>query len=283
MSHHIDELFAALQRLIPQHALSRLLGKIADCENTTLKNALIRAAVRHYGIDLSEAREPEPERYPSFNAFFTRHLSDSARPIDPSNNGLASPADGTVSQFGTIENGQLIQAKGFHFDLTRLLGPLESDISCLEAGSFATIYLSPRDYHRVHMPCDGTLLETLYIPGKLFSVNDTTTRYIPGLFSRNERLVCWFDSPMGKIAVVLVGALFVAGIGTVWQDSYSPRHLQHQRFESPTSYVKGQEIGHFRFGSTVIVATEKTLAFDSALKNGETVRMGSLLARFTQQ
>lgn len=277
---HKGELFAALQRLLPQHTLSRLLGKIASSENAKLKNFLIRKAIDRYGIDLTEAASSNIEDYPSFNHFFTRHLRPGARPVDPLENSLISPADGAISQLGNIEQGRILQAKGHDFSTQTLLGLAPEQTARFGSGSFVTVYLSPRDYHRVHMPYPGTLLETLYIPGRLFSVNNTTAQHIPGLFARNERLVCLFDTDRGLMAVVLVGAIFVAGIGTVWQEHYVPGRIQHDRFTTPRHFERGEELGLFRFGSTAVVALEKPVAFSQAFGCGVSVRMGERLGVF---
>lgn len=274
---HKGELFTALQRLLPQHALSRLLGKIASSKNPKLKNFLILKAIDRYGIDLSEAVSGNIDEYSSFNDFFTRHLRVGARPIDSGQDSLVSPADGAISQLGKIGQGRIFQAKGHDFSVRTLLGLLPEQTARFENGSFVTVYLSPKDYHRVHMPYPGTLLETLYIPGQLFSVNNTTTRHIPGLFARNERLVCLFETDRGLMAVVLVGAIFVAGIGTVWQEHYVPGRIQHDRFTNPQFFQRGEELGLFRFGSTAVVVLENPVDFSHAFGHGTTVRMGERL------
>ncbi len=277
---HLGELFSALQRLLPQHTLSRLLGKLADHRHPRLKHFLIQSAMARYGIELEEAALQQPEDYPSFNDFFTRRLRDGARPIDPSPNALVSPADGTVSQLGMIREGTMFQAKGHHFTTRQLLGLDETQCARFHHGSFATIYLSPRDYHRVHMPCDGKLLQTLYVPGRLFSVNDTTTRHIPGLFARNERLVCLFETERGLMAVVLVGAILVAGIRTTWREYYQPGQCLHENFSDPRLFARGEEIGQFRFGSTVVLAMESPVGFTDTLGPGSKVNMGSKLGEW---
>ena len=279
---HGGELFSALQRLLPQHALSRLLGRVADSRHPRLKRLLIEKAMARYGIDLEEAALPNAEDYPSFNHFFTRQLREGARPIDDSAGALLSPADGAVSQLGEIRNGTLFQAKGHQFSTRQLLG-LDDDLCRrFHCGSFATVYLSPRDYHRVHMPCDGKLLETLYIPGRLFSVNDTTTRHIPGLFARNERLVCLFETEYGLLALVLVGAIFVAGIRTAWRDYYKPDQCHHDKFAEPRLLGRGDEVGQFCFGSTVVVATESPVTFADTLEPGSKVVMGGKMGEWRQ-
>lgn len=275
-----DELFIALQRLVPQHTASRMLGKIADCEQPWLKNRLISLALDHYGIDLSEAQISDPYAYPSFNTFFTRQLRSGIRPVCAEQNALVCPADGTISQIGAIEQGTLVQAKGFDFSVQQLLACDAPAAAHFKAGSFTTIYLSPKDYHRVHFPFHGRLLEATYIPGKLYSVNDTTARHIDGLFTRNERLSALFDTEHGKMAVVLVGALFVAGIETVWQQRFHAGRLEHRTFADTPAFSKGDELGKFKFGSTVIVLTEKKLIWDERFKPQGTCSVGEKLGTF---
>ena len=276
------ELFAALQRLVPQHSLSRLAAKLAESQTPWLKRWLIEHFISTYNINMEEALESDPDQYPSFNAFFTRQLKPDARPLDSSSSSITSPADGAISQIGYMDGEQLIQAKGKTFSANALLGS-EQDAALFDQGAFTTIYLSPKDYHRVHMPVDGQLLHCRYIPGQLFSVNRATTRHIPGLFARNERLVCLFQTPVGKVAIVLVGAMLVAGIGTVWEPLYSPnpKGVIEQMFsgEPNTSLQKGDELGHFNFGSTVIMLFEKSaISWQAQLARGSEVRMGQQIA-----
>ncbi len=278
MNRHIEELYIALQRLLPQHSLSRLLGKVAESEIPWLKNALIRTAVRHYGIDMADAQEEDPAHYTSFNRFFTRALKPDARPLEGGDNTLVSPADGTLSQFGTIDRGQIFQAKGHTFSTRALLGCSEDRAAGFDGGSFATIYLAPRDYHRVHMPLAGELTECRYIPGRLFSVNEVTARGVPGLFARNERLVCHFDTAAGPMAVVLVGAIFVAGIRTPWREYFHPRQCREEQFNPPRPFARGEELGQFCFGSTVIVAMAEGCRWREIHQPGNKVRMGQALS-----
>ncbi|MGS2723117.1 archaetidylserine decarboxylase [Porticoccus sp. GXU_MW_L64] len=275
------ELFAALQRLLPQHSLSRLIARLADSETPWLKRWLIERFVAAYDINMEEALQQDLEHYPCFNAFFTRQLKPDVRPLDTSSNAITSPADGTISQIGYLQGDQLIQAKSKTFAANALLGS-EQDASLFEQGAFTTIYLSPKDYHRVHMPVDGQLLHSRYIPGHLFSVNRATTTHIPGLFARNERLVCLFQTPVGKVAIVLVGAMLVAGIGTVWQGQFTPnpQAVIEQTFDSKTAITlnKGDELGHFNFGSTVIMLFEKdAMHWHQQLSRGRGVKMGEVL------
>ncbi|OUS12382.1 phosphatidylserine decarboxylase [Gammaproteobacteria bacterium 53_120_T64] len=275
MPSYSDTLFCLFQKVIPQHKLSRLIGKFAEAKTPWLKNTLINQAIRTYNIDLSIAERETPEQYATFNDFFTRSLKPDARPICRQADAIVSPADGILSQFGSINNDQFIQAKGQTYTTRRLLGNDESLATEFSGGSFATIYLSPRDYHRVHMPWGGKLLETRYIPGKLFSVNQTTANGIPELFARNERLICIFETSRGKMAVILVGAILVAGIETRWQNYYPPASHAHVKFSTQEmNFDTGEEIGRFKFGSTVVLLFNESLAFSKQLAGGDNVLMG---------
>lgn len=246
--------FIQLQNVIPQHQLSRIVGKLAASENTVVKNVVIQNFKRQYGIDMSLAEQPDALQFKSFNDFFTRALRSGVREIDSRADRIVSPADGAISQLGRIEQGQVFQAKGQSFSVQQLIAdPVLA--SPFEHGEFATVYLSPKDYHRVHMPFAGTLTETLYVPGELFSVNQVTAENVPGLFARNERMVCLFDTEMGRMAVVLVGAMIVAGIETVATGKVKPSgriELQHHQLR----LNKGDELGRFYLGSTAIVLFE---------------------------
>lgn len=277
MQSYTDKLFCLFQKIVPQHKLSRLIGKIAEAKTPWLKNILIRQAIRTYKIDLSIAEREYAEQYITFNDFFTRSLKPRARPACLQGEAIVSPADGILSQFGQIHNGQFIQAKGQIYTVSRLLGDdtLAAEFS---GGSFATIYLSPSDYHRVHMPWAGKLLETRYIPGKLFSVNQTTANNIPELFAKNERLVCIFETNRGKMAVILVGAMLVAGIETCWQNHYSPATQVSVSFSKEVINLdRADEFGRFKFGSTVVVLFHEPLTFDKELSSGEKILMGEPL------
>ncbi len=278
----MTHLFISLQALLPQHTLSRWIGRLAELERPFwLKNTLIQLFMRAYDISLEEAVCEDPKGFPHFNAFFTRDLKENARP--QGNTALISPADGCVSQRGTISQGQLIQAKGHYYTTAALLadGTTPSLADKFEDGSFATIYLSPKDYHRVHMPCSGTLRSTRYVPGALFAVNDTTAQNLPGLFAKNERLVCLFDTDDGPLAVVLVGAMIVAGIETVWGGVESPApsavRVQHWPSEQAPQFAAGDEIGRFFLGSTVIVLSPKA-DLEWSVDAGDSVRMKANLA-----
>ena len=274
-----QSLFIAGQYLVPQHLLSRLIGRIAASEAPWLKNSFIKWFVRRYNVDMSEALDSDPLSYASFNAFFTRGLRDGARPLDASPHGVVSPADGVVSQAGRIENGRILQAKGQWYSALELIGGDQQIAAQFSDGEFATIYLSPRDYHRVHMPVAGKLQRMIYVPGDLFSVNQATAENVPRLFARNERLICLFDTACGPVAVILVGAMIVAAIETVWAGQIAPPVARGSvRNESPTAPVelaKGAEMGRFKLGSTVVLLFGRNaVTWTDALSAGNFVRMG---------
>jgi phosphatidylserine decarboxylase precursor len=275
-------LFVLLQHLLPQHLLSRLVGRFAECRTPWIKNRLIDGFRRYYDVDMSEALQPDPAAYPHFNAFFTRALKADARPLDTTPGAVLSPVDGTISQRGTLQYGRIFQAKGRGYALTTLLGGDSQRADPFIDGEFATLYLSPRDYHRVHMPLTGTLRETVYIPGDLYSVNATTTAGVENLFARNERLVAIFDTALGPMAMVLVGAMIVAGIETVWRGQVAPlprQPLLLDRFDAtPPRLEQGAEMGRFKLGSTVILLFPKgSLQWLEGLSAGSPVRMGERL------
>ncbi len=274
-----SRLFALIQYPIPHHLLSRLVGRLADCRQPWVKNFLIKTFIERFGVDMNEALESDPTAYATFNDFFTRELEEEARPIE---DGLVSPADGTLSQFGAIEAGQLLQAKGHRFSAMELLGGDGEAARRYLGGSFATIYLSPSDYHRVHMPETGTLTSMVYVPGRLFSVNAATAEHVPNLFARNERLVCHFDTERGPMVMVLVGAMIVAAIETVWAGQITPlsEEVQRIRFDTPIRLAKGEEMGRFKLGSTVVMAFAEPVAFTDAIEPGAKVRVGQTLGSF---
>lgn len=253
---HRTELFVAVQRILPKHALSRLIAKLAESQNNWLKNLLINRAIKTFDINMDEALSDDLSSYKSFNAFFTRQLKPEVRPLDKGANTLISPADGVISQAGKISKNKIMQAKNIDYSLARLVGNA-SQAKQYENGLFSTIYLSPKDYHRVHIPADGQLVSTRYIPGELFSVNQQTAEMVPNLFARNERLVCEFKSEkLGNFSVIFVGAMLVAGIETVWSGMEEPgsgavRETDYS--DQAISFSKGDEIGRFKFGSTVIL------------------------------
>ncbi|API87355.1 archaetidylserine decarboxylase [Francisella uliginis] len=252
-----DNLFIFLQYLLPHGLTSRLVSRLAESKNKAIKNYLINLAIKKFKINIDEAKETNPDNYLSFNDFFTRELKDDVRPLSEDPKIITSPADGVLSEFGNIESGTLIQAKGKTFTLESLI----ANSSQTDFTKFATIYLSPKDYHRVHMPIDGKLTKMVYIPGKLYSVNKLTTSKIDNLFAKNERLVCYFDTQIGEVAVIFVGALLVAGIETVWHGKVAPsyyRNVQtwdYKGSEFDIKFKKGDTIGWFNYGSTVIILT----------------------------
>ncbi|WP_180159535.1 archaetidylserine decarboxylase [Acinetobacter sp. YH12047] len=271
-----QQLFIQAQKVVPQHRLSRVVGKIAASENPLVKTAVIAVFKTKYGIDMSIAEQTNALKFKSFNDFFTRGLRTGVRAVDADSTAIVSPADGAISQLGKIKNGDVFQAKGQKFTVENLIADPQL-AEPFKNGEFATVYLSPRDYHRVHMPFAGTLTETLYVPGELFSVNQTTAENIPGLFARNERMVCLFDTELGRMAVVLVGAMIVAGIETVATGKVKPSGRielnQHNLF-----LEKGAELGRFYLGSTaVILFEENKMQWDEKFKANSTVLMGEAL------
>lgn len=250
-----------LQHFMPQLGLSRLAGLLSNSEIPGIKNHLIRYFLKHHPVNMAEAQESNPFHYPSFNAFFTRPLHAELRPIAKEAADFVSPADGCISQMGNIEAGRLIQAKGYDFDVQSLLGGDEGLAKHFHQGSFLTIYLAPHDYHRVHMPIDGYLSKMIYVPGRLFSVNTQTANAIPNLFARNERVIAIFKTAIGNVAVILVGAMLVGSIETRWAGTISaPNHStktqQRWHYENPIFLKRGEEMGRFKLGSTVIVLLE---------------------------
>lgn len=277
-----EKLFAALQYITPQHALSRAAGWLANQRTDWVKNTFIEWFVKRYSVDMSEAQEENPRAYSNFNDFFTRALKPDARPLDTGANSIVCPADGVISQLGAIEDGRIFQAKGQMYTVQELLGGNEALAAEFAGGQFATVYLSPKDYHRVHMPYRGTLRSTVAVPGDLFSVNNATANQVPRLFSRNERLVAIFDTDIGPMAVVLVGAMIVAGIETVWGGEVAPikRRIQTQDFrpQTPVELDKGEEMGRFKLGSTAIVLFGKDKTrWNDAYQAGSRTRMGERL------
>ncbi len=276
------ELFVALQRVLPKHFLSRLIARAAESKQPWLKNMLISRAIKAFNINMQEAASDNLDDYENFNAFFTRALKPGVRPIDRSQTSIVSPADGAISQAGPISKNRILQAKGIDYSVSRLLGD-SSQATFYQDGSFATIYLSPKDYHRVHMPAAGKLLSSKYIPGELFSVNDKTAQALPGLFARNERLVCEFESPeLGRFSLVFVGAMLVAGIETQWSGFEQPgpgavRETDHS--SDALQFAKGDEIGRFKFGSTVILLfPPQSIDWSQKIEPYAVVQMGEEIA-----
>ncbi len=279
----IMNVFTTLQQLVPQQKLSKVAGRLAASRHPYVKRTFIRSFAKAYNISLDEYERQSLNAYESFNDFFTRELKEDARTIDATANGIVSPADGIISQLGQIEDHKLLQAKGRHYDVGQLLADSE-DGSYFADGSFATIYLAPSNYHRVHMPFTGTLTKTRYVPGTLFSVNNTTAANVPDLFARNERLVCMFDTRYGKAAVVMVGAMIVAGIETVATGKIT-RTDDIQEADHDMQFAAGEELGRFYLGSTAIVVLPKAAKadwLDSMQANG-VVQMGQLLGMANAQ
>jgi phosphatidylserine decarboxylase len=279
----LDQLFITLQQLLPQHLLSRATGWLARSEIPWLKKLLIDLFASHFKVHMAQAQEPELGNYRSFNDFFTRALAPDARPIDASATSIVCPADGAISQLGNIEDGRIFQAKGQSFSVEELLAGDFARAEAFHNGRFATIYLSPRDYHRVHMPLAGKLTAQTYVPGDLFSVNQVTAERVERLFARNERLICYFDTAIGPMAVVLVGAMIVAGIETVWSGQVAPpprlpRTVDYQLVPEDIALAKGEEMGRFMLGSTAIVLfPPDSIEWDEAYAAGSPTRLGEVL------
>jgi phosphatidylserine decarboxylase len=273
-----------LQYAYPKGAMTDFARLVASWEGGRKTTRIIRWFVAKYGVDMSEAADPDIEHYATFNDFFTRALKPGARPLAQAD--LICPVDGAISQFGTVEGDQIIQAKGHNYSTTALVGGDEALAAHFRDASFATIYLSPRDYHRIHMPCDGRLLRMIHVPGQLFSVNPTTARGVPGLFARNERVVCEFESPLGRFVLVLVGATIVGSMATVWAGVVNaPRmpEVREWRYDGPGDEVitlkQGDEMGRFLLGSTVVMLFPKRpLTFTSTWAPGKSVRLGEAMA-----
>lgn len=285
-----DRLRVLPQYLLPKQALTRVMGALARRESGGATTWVIRRFIARYGVDMHEAAEPDPAAYASFNAFFTRALKPGARPLADAP--LVCPVDGAISQFGPVEQGRLLQAKGHHYTTAALLGGDAALAGRFHDGRFATLYLSPRDYHRIHMPCAGRLLRMIHVPGELFSVNPTTARGVPGLFARNERVVCVFEGTgavRGPFALVLVGATIVGSMATAWHGVVNPprsRQLREWRYEDgQIRLAQGEEMGRFLLGSTVVLLFARDAldgrapAFDPAWAPGLGVRLGQAMAR----
>ena len=269
------------QYLMPKQAMTTLAGRIASRRGGRFTTALIRAFVAQYRVDMSEASNPDIESYATFNDFFTRALKPGVRPL--ADTPWVCPVDGSISQFGATDGDRIVQAKGHHYSTVALVGGDESLATQFEHGMFATLYLSPRDYHRVHMPCDGELRRMIYVPGSLFSVNAVTARGVPRLFARNERVVCVFDSPRGPFVLTLVGATIVGSVATVWHGTVNtrrPAELREWRYgEREVVLARGDEMGRFLLGSTVVLLfPRKTLVFNPDWAPERPVRLGEAMA-----
>jgi phosphatidylserine decarboxylase len=276
-------LFVTSQYLLPKKALTRLAGAFASAEAGALTTAAIRWFVNHYGVNMAEAVEPRIEHYKTFNDFFTRALKPGARPVAAAD--LICPIDGAISQFGRIERDQIFQAKGHRYSSTALLAGDAELARRFDDGEFVTLYLSPKDYHRIHMPCDGRLRRMVYVPGDLFSVNPTTARGVPGLFARNERVVCLFDGPRGPFVLVLVGATIVGSMATVWHGVVNPpRPGIVRRWDYDDAGIalqQGDEMGRFLLGSTVVMLFPKdSLRFNASWAPERGVCMGEPMGEY---
>ena len=277
-----DRLAVLPQFLLPKQALTAFAGVVAQWRGGATTTSIIRWFVGRYGVDMAEAANPNPEGYATFNEFFTRALAPGARPLAPA--ALVCPVDGAISQFGNITGGRIFQAKGHDYTASALLGGDAALAARFRDGHFATLYLSPKDYHRIHMPCAGRLVRMTHVPGDLFSVNPTTARGVPGLFARNERVVCLFDTVRGPLALVLVGATIVGSMATVWHGVVNPpRPGAVRRFDyadRPVDLARGAEMGRFLLGSTVVLLWPRgTLRFNPGWAPGGAVRMGEAMGR----
>ena len=277
--------FASLQYVLPKHALSRVIYAVARSESAWVKNTFLRIFLNGYTLNMAEAVQSDPFAYRSFNDFFTRALRSDARPIDADNDVIVSPVDGTVSQCGQLEDNLLLQAKGHHYSLQDLLAGDAEAVEIYRGGSFACIYLAPYNYHRIHMPYAGTARGNLYVPGDLFSVNAVTVSSVPRVFARNERLVCDFTTPLGRMAVILIGALFVGSIETVHCGEVNPPPRGRKtpvRIATGVGrqFGKGEELGRFNMGSTVVLLFERNrIAWDRELVAESKVQLGRAIGR----
>jgi len=276
-----ERLSVLAQYLLPKQALTSFAGWVAGKERGAVTTWIIDRFVRKYGVNMAEALNPDTTSYASFNEFFTRPLKPGVRPIADAL--LVSPVDGAISQFGPIENGQIFQAKGHDYTATALVGGDAQLAATFSHGSFATLYLSPRDYHRIHMPCDGRLTRMIYVPGDLFSVNPATARGVPGLFARNERVVCVFESARGPFVLVLVGATIVGSMATVWHGVVNPPRSGKVRewtyADQRVELKKGEEMGRFLLGSTVVMLFPASrLDFNPTWAPGKAIQLGEPMA-----
>lgn len=287
MDHMKGKLFLIFQHLVPQHALSRVVGAIAACRWEFVKTPFINWFAKRYEVNLEEAKCSDISHFKSFNDFFTRELKPGVRPIDPDDEALVSPADGAINQLGRITNGTLLQAKGRHFSLVSLLGGDPELADAFQEGCFCTVYLSPKDYHRIHMPLAGTLTRMIHVPGKLFSVNQLTSENVDSLFARNERVVCFFETAHGPMALVLVGAMIVASVDTVWAGQVCPgreasTHINYEGQVPPVQIGKGEEMGRFKLGSTVVaVFGPGMVQLQTDLAAADAVQMGQRIGTIT--
>ena len=279
-----ERLAALLFALLPHHALSRLVLRLTRIEHPRVTGA-INWFIRTFRVDMSDALEPDPAAYKTFNEFFVRQLRPDARPLAEGDNILISPVDGTVSQCGEICFDLLFQAKNHCYSLRQLVGDDEEMTSLFRNGRFATVYLAPYNYHRIHMPLGGRLRRMLHVPGRLFSVAPWTVNTVPALFARNQRVVCLFDTAFGPMAMILVGAINVAAIETAWHGLVTPpagkRISRYCYRNADRSYATGEEMGRFNMGSTVILLTPPSITWSDRLGPGRVLKMGEKIADFT--
>jgi|TARA_B110000285_G_scaffold76791_1_gene88425 phosphatidylserine decarboxylase len=277
-----DKLVTLPQYIIPQHLFSLVMYRATRCEVVWFKNLIISTIIKQYRVNMAEAAEMNLDYYSSFNTFFTRLLRNDVRPISESD--IVSPVDGVVSQVGPVTSGQIVQAKGQEYSVLALLGGDDALTSEFVGGQFATIYLSPKDYHRIHMPATGILRKMRYIPGKLFSVSPRTARAVPDLFARNERVAVTFDTDFGPIVMVLVGAIFVGSMETIWAGQITPNYgkvIQQWTYdgEQAITIEKGQEMGRFNMGSTVVMLVGKDVAlFNEQVEAEATIQLGNAMS-----
>ena len=277
-----DKLVTLPQYIIPQHVFSLVMYRATRCEVVWFKNLIISTIIKQYRVNMAEAAEMNLDYYSSFNTFFTRLLRNDVRPISESD--IVSPVDGVVSQVGPVTSGQIVQAKGQEYSVLALLGGDDALTSEFVGGQFATIYLSPKDYHRIHMPATGILRKMRYIPGKLFSVSPRTARAVPDLFARNERVAVTFDTDFGPIVMVLVGAIFVGSMETIWAGQITPNYgkvIQQWTYdgEQAITIEKGQEMGRFNMGSTVVMLVGKDVAlFNEQVEVEATIQLGNAMS-----
>lgn len=272
-----------LQKILPQHLITNIMGWLANIRTPWMKNWMIKRFIKKYHVDMTAAVVEDPEAYPDFNHFFIRHLKPELRPIANGDKEIASPVDGAIAQIGKISKNQLLQAKKYYFDLESLLGGDTELARQFYDGSFTTLYLAPRDYHRIHMPLSGKLVKSTYIPGKLFSVNRMTSELIPDLYSRNERLVTVFDTAAGPMAVILVGAIIVGSIQTVYMDEPARSQKIQTTVADKEVYLQtGAELGHFKLGSTVILLFGKDrMSWAPSLHTDTIVKFGQILGNIS--
>ncbi len=279
-----NNLTSSLQYILPHHLLSQMMRFFTHCQNKTWKNLMISNIIKFYKVNMEEAYEQDINAYPSFNHFFTRQLKNGARVVTKLKEGIASPADGVISQAGFINQGDIFQAKGKSFTATDLLGGDSLLADIFNDGLFSTLYLSPKDYHRLHMPLTGTLKEMIHVPGRLFSVNAATANTVPRLFARNERVVCIFDTEVGEMALVLVGAIFVSSVETVWHGVVTPptgSQIRRWQYDDNAPVLKkGEEMGRFNMGSTIIVLFGKNkVTWEDNFSAGKAVKLGELMGK----